>query len=144
MLLFCTEMTNNLTERRKTGNLGEDLASRFLMKQGFNIIERNYLRKCGEIDIVAKNNGKLHFIEVKSVSCETMPDVSHETIAKDDFKPEDNIHSWKLERISKTIHLYLMEKSVSSETEWYFDVITVYIDKVRRISRINMLKNIVL
>ena len=65
-----------LTEKRKTGNLGEDLACRFLMKRGFDVIERNYLKKCGEIDIIATNKGKIHFIEVKSVSHETIPGVS--------------------------------------------------------------------
>ena len=71
MLVYLTETMNNLTEKRKTGNLGEDLACRFLMKHEFNISERNYLKKCGEIDIIADKGSKIHFIEVKSVSCET-------------------------------------------------------------------------
>ena len=133
-----------LTEKRKTGNLGEDLACRFLMKRGFDVIERNYLKKCGEIDIIAKNKGKIHFIEVKSVSHETTLSVSVETNGNGGFRPEDNVHPWKLQRLARTIQVYLQEKNVSSETDWQFDVITVYIDKKRLISKVNILENVVL
>jgi putative endonuclease len=135
---------DKLTEKRKTGNLGEDLACRFLMKHGFNIIDRNYLKKCGEIDIIAKNKGKIHFIEIKSVSCETISSISDETSKNNDFRPEDNIHQWKLQRLAKTIQIYLIEKSVSDETDWQFDVITVYIDKKRLISKVSLIKNVLL
>ncbi len=132
----------NITDKRRTGNLGEDLACRFIEKRGFKIIERNYLKKCGEIDIIAKNKDRLHFIEVKSVSCETLTNVSHET--NDSFRPEDNLHPWKLQRLARTIQVYLSEKNVSDETEWQFDVITVYIDKKRLISKIEIIENVIL
>lgn len=134
----------NVTKKRKVGNLGEDLACRFLMKRGYDIIERNYLKKCGEIDIIAKNMGKIHFIEVKSVSNETIHDVSSEKNNDDNFRPEDNLHPRKLHRLANTIQIYLAEKAVSPETNWIFDVITVYIDRKRLISRILMLENIIL
>ena len=143
MLIYRIEMTEKLTEKRKTGNLGEDLACRFLMKHGFDIVERNYLKKCGEIDIIANKGGKLHFIEVKSVSCETLPNVSGKT-NNNDYRPEDNVHQWKLQRLAKTIQVYLIEKDVSGETEWQFDVITVYIDKKYLVSKVLMLENVVL
>jgi len=131
-------MTNK-TEKQQIGKLGEDLACRFLMKHGFEIVERNYWQKCGEIDIIAKNKGILHFIEVKSVSCENINNVSD-----NGYRPEDNLHSWKLERLSKTIQVYLNNKSVSDETNWKFDVITVYIDTENKVSRVNFLENIIL
>jgi putative endonuclease len=131
-------MTNK-TQKQVTGTLGEDLACRFLMKHGFEIVERNYWQKCGEIDIIAKNKGILHFIEVKSVSCENINNVSD-----NGYRPEDNLHSWKLERLSKTIQVYLNNKSVSDETNWKFDVVTVYIDTENKVSRVNFLENIIL
>ncbi len=133
-----------ITEKRKTGNLGEDLACRFLMKRGFDVIERNYLKKCGEIDIIAKNKGKIHFIEVKSVSHETTLSVSVETNGNGGFRPEDNVHPWKLQRLARTIQVYLQEKNVPHETDWQFDVITVFIDKKQLISKVNILENVVL
>lgn len=135
---------STITDKRKTGNLGEDIACRFLIKHNFEIIDRNYLRKCGEIDIIAKNADRLHFIEVKAVSCETLPDISPETRQNDAYRPEDNVHPWKLQRLAKTIQLYLLEKAVSPETAWELDVITVYIDKKRLISRAYMLNNVII
>jgi len=130
-----------ITEKRKTGNLGEDIACRFLIKKGFSIVERNYLKRFGEIDIIAKYNSILHFIEVKSVSCEISQNVSHETGG---YRPEDNIHPWKMARLSRVIQTYLVDRHVSPETEWQFDVITVYIDKNKLISKVNFLENIIL
>ena len=48
------------------------------MKRGFKIIERNYLKKWGEIDIVAVKNRKYYFVEVKTVSRENLESVTHE------------------------------------------------------------------
>lgn len=135
---------SNLTEKRKTGNLGEDLACRFLMKHGYEIVERNYLKKCGEIDIIAKNACVIHFVEVKSVSCEIFSNVSGETNSDSEYRPEDNLHPWKLQRIAKTLQIYLAEKGVSDETSWVFDVITVYVDRKRLISRVMMMENVIL
>jgi Holliday junction resolvase-like predicted endonuclease len=64
--------------------------------------------------------------------------------ANDNFRPEDNLHTWKLQRLGRTIQIYLSEKSVSDETEWQFDVITVYIDKKRLISKIEIIENVIL
>jgi putative endonuclease len=143
----------NITEKRKTGNLGEDLACRFLMKHGYTIVERNYLKKCGEIDIIAKKKDILYFIEVKAVSADYLSDkynlpnissVSDETSIDGYFRPEDNVHPWKLQRLARTIQIYLLERNVSPETSWQFDVITVYIDKKRLVSKVSILENIVL
>ncbi len=131
-----------ITEKRELGNLGEDLACKYLLKHGFQIVERNYWRKWGEIDIVAKKGQNLHFIEVKSVSREINDMISRET--NDKYRPEDNMHPWKLKRLSRVIQTYLLGKNVSGETDWQFDVITVYIDKKRRISRVFMLENVIL
>ena len=132
-------MANN----KEKGALGESIACKYLVKRGFVIIERNYWQKCGEIDIIAKNKGVIHFIEVKSVSREINTDkVTHETL--DIYRPEDNLHKWKQERLAKTIQVYLAEKGVSDETDWQFDVITVYFDEKRLISKVYMLENVIL
>ena len=56
-----------MAEHNEIGKIGENITNTFLMKQGFTIIERNYRVKVGEIDIIAKKDNVLRFIEVKSI-----------------------------------------------------------------------------
>lgn len=51
---------------RALGATGESIACRFLEKQGYNIIERNYRCRSGEIDIIAMERDTLCFVEVKT------------------------------------------------------------------------------
>ena len=53
---------------QKIGKLGEELVATFLMKRGYRILDRNYRRPWGELDIIAEREGKIHFVEVKAVS----------------------------------------------------------------------------
>ena len=50
---------------RRLGNAGEEAAAVFLERQGFRIVERNYVFAHGEIDIIAKEGDELVFVEVK-------------------------------------------------------------------------------
>lgn len=52
--------------KKNTGDSGEDFAAAMLINNGFNILERNYSTKAGEIDIIATKDGIIHFIEVKT------------------------------------------------------------------------------
>ena len=55
------------SKTQKTGEIGENIAVRFLVKRGFTVVDRNYTKKWGEIDIVAEKADKIYFIEVKSM-----------------------------------------------------------------------------
>jgi putative endonuclease len=139
-----TEEKDNRTEKRKVGDAGEEIACMFLMKHGFKIVERNYLRKWGEIDIITLKGQKLHFVEVKTVS--HLP-LSRETGW---YRPEDNLHPWKLKRLSRVIQTYLLGYRHGSracparETDWQFDVITVYLDPRTGESKVEYLEDIIL
>lgn len=129
------------SKSQKIGELGEEVACMFLMKHGFTIQERNYTKKWGEIDIIADKKGKIYFIEVKSVSCATLPDF------KDDNpfikRPEENMHPWKLKRLSRTIQTYLIHKRIGN-TPWQFDLMLVYLDIDNRRARVRTMNNIIL
>lgn len=49
-----------------TGKAGEDKAVDFLLSQGFEILERNFRNRMGEIDIICKKADVLYFVEVKT------------------------------------------------------------------------------
>ena len=131
------------TEKQKLGQIGEDSACKWLGVHGYRIIERNYLKKWGEIDIVAKKVDKIHFVEVKAVSREINDDVTHVT-PEDSYRAEDNMHPWKLQRLGRAVQSYLLDRDVSDETEWQFDLITVYVDISKRLSRVFLIEDIVL
>lgn len=151
--------TNNMpkvftSETQKIGEIGENVACTFLVKQGFTIVERNYTRKYGEIDIVAqrqekqvdKQTGnvsqvtKLYFIEVKAVTRDLS--VKRETV--DAWRPEDNMHPWKLKRLSRTIQTYLVAKRIPEQIEWQFDLLVVFLDMKTKKARVKMVEDVIL
>lgn len=105
------------SEKRKIGNKGEDIVVCNLEKKGYSIIARNYLKKWGEIDIIATKDGILHFIEVKTVT------------KKGEWNPEENIHSDKLRKMARTIETFLAENGDRLPDEWHCDVACVYMEK---------------
>ncbi len=137
-------MKHFTSKKQKIGELGESVACTFLMKRGFSIKERNYTRKYGEIDIVAEKGNKLYFVEVKSVSVVKLPENKpyFGTGHQDSYRPEDNLHPWKLKRLSRTIQVYLLNQK--GERDWQFDVALVYLDLKNRVARVKMLEDIVL
>lgn len=133
-------MENN---KKKIGNLGENLAGKFLRNRGFKIVEKNYLKKWGEIDIIAAKEKVLHFVEVKTVSVK-YPDKKLSAPSVDTYRPEDNVHPWKLKRLSRVIQTYLLEKDPKGEINWVFDVITVRLDLANKNARIAIIENIII
>ena len=137
-------MKNDVKSKHlEIGELGENIACRFLKEKGFEILGRNYRKKWGEIDIIAKKSGIIHFVEVKSVSRITLSDdVIRETSA-DQFQPEDEIHLWKQKRLQRAIQSYLLEKKIPEDSEWQFDALAVFIDMPKKISKVRFTENIV-
>jgi len=133
------------TEKQVIGRIGEDCVCKYLKKIGYRVIDRNYLKKWGEIDIVAIKDKKIHFIEVKSASRQiTLGQNKINLGRKDNYRPEDNMHQWKLERLGRVIQSYLLDKEIDDRVEWQFDVATVFVDVKRRISRVNLMEDVVL
>ncbi|MBP9748250.1 MAG: YraN family protein [Candidatus Pacebacteria bacterium] len=129
------------SEKQKIGEIGENIAVKFLMKHGFSVIDRNYTKKWGEIDIIAKKSEKLYFVEVKSVSRDTLDNVSPET---DTYKPEDNMHPWKLKRMSRTIQTYLLSKKIGDDVEWQVDLLVVFLDLKNKKAKVKVVSDIIL
>lgn len=123
---------------REKGRVAETLAANWLERRGFHVKARNYLRKWGELDIVAEKDGIRHFIEVKSISR------AISTISRDSHVPEENVHAFKLRQIRKMIQTYYLEQGITRETPFHFHVICVYMDFSTRKARIKWLKDVIL
>ena len=127
---------------QKTGEIGENIAVKFLLKHDFLIKDRNYTKKWGEIDIIAEKSNKLYFIEVKSVSKPNLNIVTRETL--DQYHPEDNMHPWKLKRMSRTIQTYLLSQKIPDEKEWQVDLLVVFLDTKNKKAKIKVISDIIL
>jgi putative endonuclease len=129
------------TEKQKVGRIGEDTACVFLKKRNFSAIHRNYLKKWGEIDIIAEKTGVLRFVEVKTVSYENIRSVSRETL--EERRPEENVHPWKLKRLSRVIQSYLLEHR-HEDIEWQLDVLVVFLDLKNKEAKVRFTENVIL
>lgn len=95
------------------GKIGEDVATQYLIKKGYEIIERNFYCKQGEIDIIAKNKKELVFIEVKTRTNQTYG------------RPIDAITSYKQKHLIKSIEYYLFKHKLEN-VPIRIDAIEVY------------------
>lgn len=55
-----------MADKKLLGDMGEEFATKYLVDKGYQIIDRNFRTKFGEMDIIAKKDDCLHFIEVKT------------------------------------------------------------------------------
>ncbi len=99
-------------ERIVTGKLGEELAANFLKKKRFEIIERNYRRRFGEIDIIAMHRKTLVFIEVKTRK------------SKKFGSPFEAITNKKQQQIARVAQNYLCQKEMFDKPA-RFDVVAI-------------------
>jgi putative endonuclease len=111
-----------------TGRLGEAFAAEYLVRQGYEILEKNYRRQFGEVDIVARDRGTLVFVEVKTRH-------SHLYGA-----PVEAVDKRKQRQLSKIAQGYLLSCQLH-DTAARFDVIGVTLDKNNQPAQIELIRN---
>ena len=121
-------MTN---ARRALGQLGEDLAAQHLRRLGYVILERNYRCRSGEIDIIARDQGRLAFVEVRA-----RRGTAYGT-------PEESVTRRKQVRLATVARHYLQEKGCE-DVDWGIDVVAVEFSSSGVLQRIECLRNAVI
>jgi putative endonuclease len=117
--------------RKLLGLFGEDHAVKYLKKNGYRIIERNYSNKLGEIDIVAKEKGTIVFVEVKTRNSTLFG------------SPKEAVHLQKQKKISKVALAWLKQHNKMGEKA-RFDVVAILqanSDKNKNELQIELVKN---
>jgi putative endonuclease len=100
-------------DRRQTGTLAENSAAAFLESQGFTIVARNFQRRVGEIDVVARAGDLLVVAEVR-------------TRASDRFGgAAASVSFHKQRRVAATTSLFLQWRPELRHCRVRFDVIIV-------------------
>jgi len=117
-------------KRKETGILGERLARDFLKKRGYHIIETNYRCPEGEIDIIARHEDYLVFVEVR-----TKKSLEFGT-------PEESITPAKKERMRAAAFHY-QQTHDDLPPLWRIDVVAIELDPKGKLSRIELIENAV-
>ena len=118
------------TEKQNIGKLGEDIAVKYLENHGYSILERNYRKPWGEIDIVAQQSHELVFVEVKAQN------------QAFEWRPEENITWHKKRQLSRIVSTYIKEYKIPENQDWRIDVLAIKLDFETKNAQIEHIKNI--
>lgn len=116
--------------RQKLGRWGEQLAAKHLEAEGYELLERNWRCRRGEIDLVARGGDVLVFVEVKTRR------------GRDYGTPEEGITSYKAKRLLELSQRYLLEHDLE-DVEWRVDLVAVELDPQGKLLRCEHVPNIV-
>ena len=103
--------------KRQTGAAYEEQAARFLLEQGYQILERNYRCRQGEIDVIARDGSYLVFVEVKYRS------------SRQAGHPMEAVNRSKQRKIIRTAMYYCYQQKVADAQACRFDVVSILGDQ---------------
>jgi putative endonuclease len=112
------------TSRRDLGIWGEEAAVEYLQGNGYEVLKRNARTPEGELDIVARDNECLVFVEVKARSGRTHG------------SPEDALTDRKRRRLVRAAWSFLQERELT-EAEWRIDVVAIEGSVARGVLRLD-------
>jgi putative endonuclease len=118
-----------MLHKQALGKHGEDLAVSYLQKHGYNIIERNFKARYGELDIICTKNNTLIFVEVKT------------RIGEKYGKPEESVTPWKLREVVKTAEYYTITHDHLPEA-LRIDVIAIQLDDQNVVSSFRHIQSV--
>ena len=104
-----------MAEHNELGKLGEELAVEYLQKEGYEILETNWVFQKAEIDIIAKKGEIIAVIEVKTRS------------SIEFGLPQDFVKPKKIQLLVKAINEYIISNNLDSEVR--FDIISIHKDE---------------
>lgn len=104
-----------MADHNELGKLGEQLATDYLLKKGYEIFARNYMFQKAEVDIIAKHDNMMICVEVKTRNSDFFGD------------PQEFVTTAKIKNLVKAMDAFVIENDISLETR--FDIISVLKNK---------------
>lgn len=111
------------------GRLGETEAARYLQENSFKLLHTNFRSKVGELDIVAKKNDTVVFVEVKS------------RIGDIRGKPYEAVTPRKISHIKRAAHAYLLQNDINN-APLRIDVVSIEYNQDLTIKELKHFENI--
>ncbi len=121
--------------KNRVGHIGEEAVVKFLQGRGYEILDKNYDYKYGtgikrgEIDIIAKKDDTIHFVEVKTLT------------EQNDFFPEDKINWQKQKRLLRAAQIWLSRQG-PEDGSWQIDAAAVILDLKNKKAKIRYFHDI--
>ena len=115
--------------KKLLGNTGESIATSYLQRKGYRIIERNFKARYGEIDIICIYQNTLVFVEVKT------------RIGQEFGLPEESVTPRKLREVVKTAQYYLAAHTGLPEN-LRIDVIGIELNNCEDVVYFNHIENV--
>lgn len=109
----------NRENKRAVGSKFEEIAAEYLTEKGLTVIEKNYHGRHGEIDLIARDEGYLVFVEVKYRKNDSMGD------------PAEAVGYYKQQHIRATARYYLHQNRYGEDTPCRFDIVAILGDNIR-------------
>jgi len=116
--------------RQRLGKEGEELAASHLARRGYTILERNFRTRFGEIDLVARKDDFLVFVEVRTRRGRSFG------------IPEESITPNKREHLIAAAEEYLQIHDLA-DALWRIDLAAVELDRSGRLRRFQVIENAV-
>jgi putative endonuclease len=113
------------------GNFGESAAAAHLQRQGYTLLERQWVCSVGELDLVARQAEELVFVEVR-----TRRGAAYGSA-------EESVTAAKQARLIALAYAYLEAHGLTDTCAWRIDVIAIELDRAGRICRLNHIINAV-
>ncbi len=120
------------SSRKRLGDWGERIAAEKLRADGYEIVAQNWRCAQGEIDIVARQQDEIAFVEVK-----TRRGRSHGT-------PEEAITPHKARKLLELAQWYCLEEDLDDDVAWRIDLMAVELDTSGKLLRCEHIVNIML
>jgi putative endonuclease len=120
-----------MTVKSTIGLYAEQVAGKYLADKGYEILDRNWRRPWGELDIVVKRGDIVAFMEVKANS-----------MASSAFNPENRVDWKKMQKTIRTARTWLAYRKYPDDQEWQIDIIAVTFDVLNRKAKIVHYKNV--
>ncbi|OQX00815.1 hypothetical protein BWK69_00710 [Candidatus Parcubacteria bacterium A4] len=121
---------------REMGKSGEEIAEKYLLKNGYKILDKNFVFRAvggpqkAEIDIVAKKDDLFVFVEVKTAKENAF------------FNPENKVDFRKRNKIARAAEVWLSKNKIALDKKWQIDVIAIRINPLMEEFKLSHFPNI--
>ena len=120
-----------MNRRQRTGRVGERISTEYLRSHGYEVLDTNVRVGRNEIDILAKKDDTLVFVEVHTRRGDRMG------------TPEESITTAKQTRMANAALSYLQQQNLPESTDWRIDLVALVLGNDDKVLRIQVIENAV-